>query len=113
MQGNENVVGLAHITGGGIEGNLNRILPENLDAEIDLSKIRVLPIFKFIKNKSNTADNELLRTFNMGVGMTVVVKQEVVQNLIAHFKNYDIDCYPIGEIVSGTKTVKYINKLEY
>lgn len=107
------VVGMAHITGGGIIGNLNRILPENLDAQIALDKIKILPIFKFIKEKTQTPDDELLRTFNMGVGMTLVVKSESVNNLIEHFNAYQINAYPIGIISKGTKQVCYNNNLIY
>lgn len=111
--GNENLRGMAHITGGGMQGNLNRILPEKLSAEIDLTKIKILPIFKFIKEKTQTDDAELLKTFNMGVGMTVVVKKGTEEQFLAHFKNVGTDAYVIGEIVDGDKTVVYKNDLQY
>jgi len=60
--------GIVHITGGGIRDNLKRILPDNVDAHIDLNKIKILPVFKFIKNEGNIDDSEMLRTFNMGAG---------------------------------------------
>lgn len=61
------ITGLAHITGGGICENLNRILPSNLNAEIDASKYQILDIFKIIKNTANVDEKEMLRTFNLGV----------------------------------------------
>ena len=60
--------GMAHITGGGIEGNLCRVIPEGLSAKIDLSKLRILNLFKYIRNNGNISDEEMLRTFNCGVG---------------------------------------------
>ena len=73
--GKEELAGLAHITGGGIQENLNRILPDTLNAEIHLEKIRILPIFKTLKQFGALEDADMLRTFNMGVGMTAVIKQ--------------------------------------
>jgi len=99
--------GLAHITGGGIEGNLNRILPENLDADIDLSAIRVLPIFKFIGREGNVDQRDMMRTFNMGVGMTMVVKRGFEQTAINHLTGLGCEAYPIGTIVPGQKKVLY------
>ena len=111
--GNDNLVGMAHITGGGIQGNLNRILPEKFSAQIDLTKIKILPIFKFINAKTQTDDAELLKTFNMGVGMTVVVKKGSEDEFLAHFKKLGTDAYVIGEIVDGDKTVKFTGQLQY
>lgn len=59
----EIIHGMAHITGGGIEGNLCRIIPDGLRAKIDLSKIKILNIFKYIRNNGNISDEEMLRTF--------------------------------------------------
>lgn len=65
----QKISGMAHITGGGIKGNLRRIIPENLCGEIDLSKIRVLPIFKLLRETGKIQDDEMLSTFNCGVGL--------------------------------------------
>ena len=111
--GNKALRGMAHITGGGIQDNLNRILPENLSAQIDLAKIKILPIFKFIKEKSQASDKELLRTFNMGVGMTVVVKKGTEGEFLEHFEKLGTAAYVIGEIIDGNKTVVFKNNLQY
>lgn len=58
---------MAHIIGGGIEGHLCRVIPEGLSAKIDLSKLRILNLFKYIRNSGNISDEEMLRTFNCGV----------------------------------------------
>lgn len=89
--------GMAHITGGGIEGNLRRVIPDGLCAEIDLSKLRILNIFKYIRNIGNISDEEMLRTFNCGVGLCVVVSQQNKAAVIRHIGKF-YDCYEIGAI---------------
>ena len=97
--------GMAHITGGGIPGNLNRILPEGLDALIDCPAIRILPVFEMIKNESGNDDADMILTFNLGVGITLVVHPQSVKKMVAHLQKHDIDCYPIGTIVEGGKQI--------
>lgn len=99
------ITGLAHITGGGICENLNRILPSNLNANIDASKYQILDIFKLLKKTANISEKEMLRTFNLGVGLTVVCKKEYVKDIIKHMKSYKIKAYEIGKIVKGNKEV--------
>jgi phosphoribosylformylglycinamidine cyclo-ligase len=105
-----NINGMAHITGGGIKENLNRIL-NNVDANIYLDKIDVLPVFKLIKKVANLNDVEMLRTFNCGVGMVLVVEEKYVDSIIADSVKYGINAYEIGEIIEGTNEVKFINYL--
>lgn len=105
--------GMAHITGGGIKENLNRILPENVNAEIDLSKYKVLDIFKIIRKYGNVSDSEMIRTYNMGVGLTIVVSKENVERVKEHIKNKGVDCYEIGEIVKGNKQVVTIQDIKW
>ena len=106
--------GIAHITGGGIAGNLNRILPKGLDAEIDLSLLRVLPIFDFIKKKTDADDLELLKTFNMGAGMTVVVPAFAADKFIEHFQAHGTEAYVSGGIVGGgSKQARFTGKIKY
>ena len=99
------ITGLAHITGGGICENLNRILPNDLSADIDASKYQILDIFKLLKKTANIDEKEMLRTFNLGVGLTVVAKKKYVEDIIKHMKSHKINAYVIGEIVKGNKTV--------
>ena len=103
--------GMAHITGGGIEGNLNRILPVGMDAQIDLDTIKVLPLFKFIKFKTDVGAKEMLKIFNMGVGLTLVVKRGSEEEFINHFQGFFMDCYPIGTISKGMQKVRLNNDL--
>jgi phosphoribosylformylglycinamidine cyclo-ligase len=111
--GSEGLTGLAHITGGGIRENLNRILPHNLNASIDLSKIRILPIFKSLKEFGGLEDSDMLRTFNMGVGLTAVVKQSFTEEAIAHLKQFDVAAYEIGAITKGDKRVELTGRLHW
>ncbi len=106
----EIITGLAHITGGGICENLNRILPSNLNADIDASKYQILDIFKLIKKVGNIDEKEMLRTFNLGVGLTVVCKAEAAEEVINHVKKSNINAYEIGTIVKGEKQVNVRRK---
>ena len=92
---------LAHITGGGITENLPRVLPDNLKAIVKRESIRVLPIFEFMGKHVEL--EEMYRTFNMGVGMVLVVSPENVDAILAN-----TDGYVIGNIASGSKCVEFI-----
>lgn len=92
----DKIVALAHITGGGIVENLPRVLPENLRAEVKQDAIKVLPIFELLSQ--HVEINEMYRTFNMGVGMILVVKEENVQSVLSK-----CDGYLIGEIKEGKR----------
>ena len=107
------ISGMAHITGGGIKENLNRILPININAEIDLAKYRILDIFKVIKKYGNVEDSEMIRTFNMGVGLAIVVPKENAELVKNHIKSKGVDCYEIGSIVSGNKQVTTYGELNW
>lgn len=104
--------GMAHITGGGIEGNLCRIIPEGLSAKINLSKIKILDIFKYIRNNGNISDEEMLRTFNCGVGFNIVTNQKDKAAVMHHVSRF-YDCYEIGVIESGDRKVKFENRLNW
>lgn len=110
---NDGLVGLAHITGGGIGENLNRILPDGLSASIDLSKIRILPVFGTLKKFGGLEDADMLRTFNMGVGITAVVRKEFAEEAMAHIKAQGVEAYEVGTIVEGDKTVTYTGELNW
>jgi phosphoribosylformylglycinamidine cyclo-ligase len=106
--------GLAHITGGGIAGNLCRILPEGMDAVIDAAKLRVLPLFKKIQVLGKVAEADMLRTFNMGIGMTLVCAPGAVAAITAHLAKFKLAAYPIGQIVEGGKAViRYENRVTW
>lgn len=97
--------GLAHITGGGIKENLNRILPKYLDAQIHLDKYQILDIFREIKNIGNISDEEMLKTFNMSIGLTIVTEKDNTELIIDHLKKKKINSYLIGEIIEGSQKI--------
>ena len=99
--------GLAHITGGGIEGNLNRILPGGLGAGIDLSRIRVPAVFRVIRDRGKVSDADMLRTFNLGVGMALVVDPDGAEEIQRHLSGHGVESYDIGEITPGEGKVAY------
>ena len=92
---------MAHITGGGIVENLPRVLPKHLSAEIEQEKIQILPIFKLIGE--NVEESDMFRTFNMGVGMILVVSKENLDKILKHS-----DGYVIGKIIDGDQTANII-----
>jgi phosphoribosylformylglycinamidine cyclo-ligase len=98
------VEGLAHITGGGITENLNRILPENCQAEVQLGTWPVLPLFRAMADIGKIERDEMLRATNMGIGMVIVVKPENLQALTATLKT---PYYQIGRIIPGPPSVTY------
>lgn len=104
--------GMAHITGGGIEGNLCRVIPDGLSARIDLSKIRVLNIFKYIRDSGNISDEEMLRTFNCGVGFILVVPREKKNMVMKHINQF-YDCYEIGNIEKGEYKVAFEQRMNW
>jgi phosphoribosylformylglycinamidine cyclo-ligase len=107
------VKGMAHITGGGIKENLNRILPEHLNAEIDLATYQLLPVFRFLKQEFELADSEMLRTFNMGIGLTMVASDRYKETIIGHLKKHNINTYAIGRIIPGQKEVVFKHSIKW
>ena len=97
-----NVKGISHITGGGFFENIPRCLPDGLTAKIEKNAIRTLPIFSMLQSKGNSPEHDMFNTYNMGVGMTVIVAKEDVDRAIAAL---DCGAYVIGEIVSGEERV--------
>ncbi|WP_442510921.1 phosphoribosylformylglycinamidine cyclo-ligase [Novipirellula sp. SH528] len=99
--------GLAHITGGGIQENLDRILPKNVDAEIDPSTWQPHPIFQWLQKTGSIETAEMRRIFNMGIGMIAVVSEFYAASIQAQMEEFGISCQTIGRIVSGSGQVQY------
>ncbi len=95
------VKGISHITGGGFYENIPRSIPEGLGAKIDRSAVRVLPIFELIAKRGNISERDMFNTFNMGVGMSIVVSAEDVEGAMAILRENGEDPYVIGEIVAS------------
>ncbi len=101
LQETNGILGLAHITGGGIEGNLIRILPKNIQAIVYKKKWKVPSIMKEIQKLGKVPDKEMWKTFNMGIGMIAVVRKEDAKLALTTLK----DAIIIGEIKKGKKSV--------
>ena len=110
LLGKDVIHGMAHITGGGIEGNLCRVIPDGLCAEIDLQKIRVLDIFTYIRNVGNISDEEMLNTFNLGVGLHIILSEKNKEKVIRQVSRY-YDCYEAGHIIKSDRTVEFSGQL--
>ncbi len=110
--GCECVHGIAHITGGGIKGNLSRIIPDGLCAEIDLAKIKALPIFSYIKSTGGIDEQEMLATFNCGVGLTIVADRQYAGFITEKIGNY-FECYEIGKVIKESKKVIFKNHIDW
>lgn len=105
------LVGMAHITGGGIRENLDRNLPPAVDACIDLASYRPPPVFKAIREAARASDELMLRTFNMGVGMVLVCRAPLADAVLAHLAGAGELAFVIGEIVPGSGQVKCLGDL--
>ncbi len=100
--------GLVHITGGGITDNTPRILPTGTQAEIHLGSWPVLPIFDLISRRGNVPKDDMYRTFNMGLGMLLVVSENHVGEVTKALKKSREKFWMVGRIVRGRPSVKYV-----
>lgn len=96
--------GLAHITGGGIEGNLRRIIPAGLQATIDLGTLRPPTVFRVIRERGGTDDADMLRTFNLGAGLLIVAAPEAADEIGAHLAARGYESADIGAIGAAADT---------
>ena len=103
--------GCANITGGGLKDNVKRIIPENLCADIELNKIKTFKIFRWLK-KSGIKENEMLRTFNCGVGFCIIVDPKNINKVKKNFSK-TFKPYVIGKISNNLKRVKFSGKINW
>ena len=102
------VKGISHITGGGFYENIPRSIPDGLCAKVDKSKVRVLPIFQLLQKEGDIPERDMYNTYNMGVGMTVVVPADQAEKAIEVLKAHGEDAYIIGEIVTGDEKIELL-----
>ncbi len=105
---NVRVKGISHITGGGFYENIPRSIPSGLGARIERNAIRVLPIFDLIKKRGNISERDMFNTFNMGVGMSVVVGKNDADSAMEILKSCGENPYIIGEIVNSEDKITII-----
>jgi len=99
---------LAHITGGGITGNLVRVLPDSVDAVVDRATWRPQPIFDLVQRKGRIEQSEMESTFNMGVGMMAIVAPDDSDRTLAFLRNRGVEAWVAGEIVNGGGDVRMV-----
>ena len=102
------VKGISHITGGGFYENIPRSIPDGLGAKIDRSKIRVLPIFDLIAEAGNVSERDMFNTYNMGVGMSIVVAPEDAEKALKILRDSGEDAYIIGEIEESAEKITIV-----
>ena len=103
---------LAHITGGGITENLNRALPAGVNAEVDLGTWPIPPVVRFACEQANLSEAEALKTFNMGLGMVLIVDPAAAEDVEAALAAAGEETYRVGRIVAGEGEVQYANEGE-
>jgi phosphoribosylformylglycinamidine cyclo-ligase len=114
IRGTKAVKALAHITGGGFPDNIPRVLPKNVGARIDISRIPVPPVFQWLAKTGGIAEKEMLRTFNCGIGMIVVVEARAADKVAAILKREGESVVHLGELVAAAKgkpRVTYVGRL--
>ena len=99
------VKSVSHITGGGFYENIPRSLPDGFGAKIDKASTRILPIFDLIAKTGNIPERDMFNTYNMGVGMSVVVAKEDADKALEILKANGEDAYVIGEIIAGDEKI--------
>lgn len=107
LTANDYAAGMAHITGGGITENLPRILPKNVSAVIELGSWPVLPIFEHLRELANVPQDEMLRTFNLGVGLIVAIPADKFKRVKSTLERANEKFYVIGRTVKGDRKVIY------
>ena len=100
------VHGLSHITGGGFYENVPRCLPEGMRARIEKKTLRTPPVFPLLQRLGNIPERDMFNTYNMGVGMTMLVSKTDADRALGILKENGVAAYPIGEIVTGEKGVE-------
>jgi phosphoribosylformylglycinamidine cyclo-ligase len=107
LQNNIQINGMAHISGGGLVENIPRILPNGCAVEIRKDTWPILPLFKTMQDIGNIDENEMYRTFNMGIGMILIVPAEQKQEIYSMLKD-KISVYEIGKVVQGQHKVSFV-----
>ena len=109
------VKALAHITGGGFPDNIPRVLPDGLGVHLDLARVPVLPVFRWLAGVGGIAEDEMLRTFNCGVGMIAIADTSRADAVMAAFARGGESVAPLGRVVArkdGEPRVAYSGQLD-
>jgi len=101
------IKGMAHITGGGIPGNLPRILPKYMRAVLQIGSWPVPPVFSLIRKLGNVPEDEMKKTFNMGIGYVVIVSTRAAGKAVSLLNQSGYPAFIIGQIERGRKGVRF------
>ena len=105
IKDNYNIKGIAHITGGGLKENIPRILSDNKIAQIDVNSFEILPIFNKIQKQGKISNDEMYKTFNMGIGMVIIIDKKIKNDVLNMLNNLGETAYEIGVIKNGKKDI--------
>ena len=98
---------MAHITGGGLTDNLPRVMPKNLRSVVKVGSWEISAVFRVLAERGKVPEDDLWRTFNMGVGMVLIVPPKRLEKVLAHLRDVDCPGFPMGNIVKGERGVEY------
>jgi phosphoribosylformylglycinamidine cyclo-ligase len=101
LKRSDGILALAHITGGGFPDNLPRVLPDGLGIALDLTRLRPPPVFGWLARSGHVVQHEMLRTFNCGIGMVVVVRRNAASDVLAHLLEAGEAAIEIGEVIAA------------
>jgi phosphoribosylformylglycinamidine cyclo-ligase len=101
------VKGMAHITGGGFIENIPRVLPEGVNVDIQYGSWPILPIFQLMQNKGSITNRDMFTTFNMGIGMVVVLPEAEADKALSVLSELGVDAYRIGHVTEGSRVVTF------
>lgn len=101
------IKGMAHITGGGFLENIPRVLPEGVNVEIDYGSWPILPIFELMQREGEISNNDMFRTFNMGIGMVVIVAEDQAAKAVELFERNGEKAYTLGRVTAGERIVTF------
>lgn len=101
------VKGMAHITGGGFIENIPRMLPDGVNVDIEYGSWPILPIFKLMQEKGSISNKDMFTTFNMGIGMVLVVKEQDADGVLQYLRSVGEEAYVIGRVTEGERIVTF------
>lgn len=111
--GSGGIKGLAHITGGGLTENLPRVLPDNVSANIDLTRLTPAPVFSWLKDEGGVEEAEMLRTFNCGTGMVVIAAADEVGKVVETLSDAGETVTHLGDLVDGDRSVVFEGQVNW